>query len=198
MDPNQLKNLGLDSSLNEKDLQLLSQILGSISGNTKGPKISARERNNLLSKLTANKTIDNVPKKELKDMNEEEKKIYRQELKQKLKNKQNEKKMLRTTNFAKKNNSKYTETVNKINEMMINTNLSESNNESNEGTNNEIATELEPKENLNENLNEKLHTDTDLNENIMNIKQEIMINKLNELDQNNEQKINENIDDFLN
>ena len=123
MDPNLLKNLGLDSSLNQNDMQLLNQLLSSMGpgGNKKAPKMSAKDRNNLIAKLSSNATLNETPKKELKDMNEQEKKIYREELKQKLKNKQNELKMGRTSNLAKQqmvNNTNFTEAIGKLSEMM--------------------------------------------------------------------------------
>ena len=61
MDPNLLKNLNLNSSINENDLELLTKILGS-NGN-KMPKITAKERNNLINKLSTANVIDNVPEK---------------------------------------------------------------------------------------------------------------------------------------
>ena len=121
MDPNVLKNLGLDGKMNQSDLNLISQILSSNmgNGNNKVPKMSAKEKNNLINKLSSNNTLSEIPQKELKDMNEEEKKIYREELRKKLKNKQNEKKMLRTNNISK-NKNKYNDALNKISDMMKN------------------------------------------------------------------------------
>ena len=105
MDANLLKSLGLDSSINANDLELFEQLLSSFgsNGTNKLPKISAKQRNNLISKLSSNTTLNEIPKKDLKDMNEKEKEIYRKELKQRLKNKQNEKKMMRTSNIIKQN-----------------------------------------------------------------------------------------------
>lgn len=131
MDTNLLKNLGLDSSMNHNDLQLLEQILNSVNSEGSGskPKISAKERNNLINKLSSNTTLNEEPKKELTDMNEQEKKIYREELRQKLKNKQNQKKMMRTSNLTKqsmvKNNSNYSDAIGKITEMMKNIDTNE-------------------------------------------------------------------------
>ena len=52
-------------------------------------------------------------------MNDAEKKIYREELKKKLKNKQNEKKMIRTNNINK-NKNVYDDSLSKISDMMKN------------------------------------------------------------------------------
>ena len=127
MDPNLLKNLGLGNNLeqfgnmNQVDLGLINQILNSTMGNGKAPKMTAKDKNNLINKLSSNTTLSEIPQKDLKDMNENEKKIYREELKKKLKNKQNEKKMLRTNNITK-NKNKYTnnDTLGKLSEMMKN------------------------------------------------------------------------------
>lgn len=190
MDPNLLKNLGLDSSLNANDIQLLQQILGSVGQgtNSKMPKMTAKERNNLVAKLSSNATLQEVPKKELKDMNEQEKKIYREELKQKLKNKQNEKKMMRTSNLAKQNkinnDTNYSDAIGKISEMIKNIDHNSLNNLTNQVENN-IKT---PEE-----------TNTKLNQ--TNVKQETIINniinKTNETNKDNENNIDD-LDDYIN
>src|SRR3990167_429073 len=89
MNYNLLNNLGLDSTMNQKDIQQLDQILNCMvqgSSGKKLPKMTITERNNLISKLS-NTTLNEIPKKELKDMDEQEKKIHKEELRQKLKNK---------------------------------------------------------------------------------------------------------------
>ncbi len=98
-------------------------MLNSVGNNNKPPKISAKDRNNLINKLSSTATLNEQPQKELKNMNEDEKKIYREELRKKLKNKQNEKKMLRTNNFNKNNfnkNNKSSETMDKLADLMKN------------------------------------------------------------------------------
>jgi hypothetical protein len=119
MDPNILKTLGLDSKMNSNDINLLNQILSSTVNGNKSQKISAKERNNLINKLSATTTLSELPQKDMKDMNEEEKKIYREELKKKLKNKNNEKKMIRTNNLGKNKNN-YNDALTKLNDMMKN------------------------------------------------------------------------------
>ena len=193
MDPNLLKNLNLNSSINQNDIQLLNQILGSIGSCGKAPKMTAKERNDLINKLSSNKTLNEVPKKELKDMNEKEKQIYRDELKQKLKNKQNEKKMLRTSNLVKKNtlhsNSNYSDAIGKINEMMKNIDPA---------TLNELSSEPNDKTNI------PVNVQSQNSSNSSNIKQEFIINNvINKT--NNEDIINNDyigpdgkLDDYLN
>lgn len=190
MDPSLLKNIDLDSSLNQNDMQLLNQILSSMGsgGNKKAPKMTAKDRNNLIAKLSSNNTLNETPKKELKDMNEQEKKIYREELKKKLKNKQNELKMGRTSNLAKQkiaNEPNFNEAIGKLSEMMKNMdpdaletlNSNQTNNEPEQNTDNEP----EQKTNI--------------------LKQETLINNI--INQTNKDKNSivcepDNLDDFLN
>ena len=80
MDSNLLKQLQLNSNLDNNDMDLLTKILGSIGkdGNINNlPKISVQEQNNLLSKLSSLATLEETPKQKnikiMKDMNEEEK-----------------------------------------------------------------------------------------------------------------------------
>jgi hypothetical protein len=186
MDPNLLKNLGLDSSLNQNDMQLLNQLLSSMApgGNKKAPKMSAKDRNNLIAKLSSNTTLNEIPKKELKDMNEQEKKIYREELKQKLKNKQNELKMGRTSNLAKQqmvNNTNFTEAIGKLSEMMKDIDQSS----------------LNPSNGMVQ-LENNLSNETNISQQ-NNTKQETLIN--NVFNQSNKDETNnepENLDEYLN
>ena len=199
MDPKIFKNLGLLSSLNQNDMQLFNQIFNSINNgeNINNIKISAKEQNNLISKLTSNIAFNETPKKELKDMNEQEKKIYKEELRQKIKNKQNELKIGRTCNLAKQQmatNTNYSEAIGKLSEMMKNidpTNLQSLNsNISNENI------QIEKVSNIAEKTSELKQ------ENIVNFKQEIFINNIIN-QKNNENLINEldeqdKLDNYLN
>ncbi len=120
MDPNIINNIGLSNGMSHKDLELITQLLGNSNGKNKAPKISAKDRNNLISKLSSNSTLNEVPQKELKDMSESEKQLYREELRKKIKNKQNEKKMLRTNNFGK-NKETYDKAIEKLSDVIANT-----------------------------------------------------------------------------
>ena len=79
MDPKILNQLALNSGLNTNDLSLLNQIMNSSNLKNKMSKMSAKEKNNLINKLSSSNTLNSLPQKELKDMNENEKKIYREE-----------------------------------------------------------------------------------------------------------------------
>lgn len=190
MDTSLLKNLGLDTSMNQNDIQLLGQILNTTNSGGKAPKISAKERNNLINKLSSNTTLNEQPKKELKNMNEQEKKIYREELRQKLKNKKNEKKMMRTSNLSKqnmiKNNSNFSEAIEKMTEMI-------KNNDPSSATTEQLS--LEPTNGLAE-FEKDLNNNDDATDN--NIKQENIINNI--INENNETVNNEtdNLNDYLN
>lgn len=209
MDPNLLKNIGLDSSLNQNDLQLLQKILGSVNQGTNNnmPKMTAKERNNLMSKLSSNTTLEEIPKKELKDMNEQEKKIYREELKKKLKNKQNEKKMMRTSNLVKQNqiktNDNYSEAIGKISEMMKNIDTQ---------TLTQSVNQVENNIDTQQTINNQSNNEPNIKQNLTNVKQEKIINNIiNQINQNNQNNENndnnqdtnnavdnDNLDDYLN
>ena len=70
MDVNILQKLGLNSTLNSKDLDLLNQILNSsLVDKNNMPKLSAREKNNLINKLTSTITTKNLPNMDSKNVN---------------------------------------------------------------------------------------------------------------------------------
>lgn len=101
----QSQNLNLDSMLSADDLKKLTELLGNNSvlldkgsksgkGKNKG-KMTPQAKNQLLSQLSAHKTIQEN-QKPLTDMNEHEKKAYREELKKRLHNKQDMYKQMRS------------------------------------------------------------------------------------------------------
>ena len=65
MDPNTLKNLGLSSGMNKKDIDTLTQLLGTAGNKGKKPKMSAQDRNNLINNLTSATTLNNLSQTEL-------------------------------------------------------------------------------------------------------------------------------------
>lgn len=70
MDANILQKLGLNSTLNSKDLDLLNQILNSsLADKNNMPKLSVREKNNLINKLTSTITTKNLQNMDLKNPN---------------------------------------------------------------------------------------------------------------------------------
>ena len=157
MDQNSLNELSLNSSISSNDLNLINKILNT---NGKKPKISAKETNDLINKLSSTNTLKDIPQKDFKDMNENEKKIYREELKKKIKNKSNEKKMLRTNILNNKNN--YTETLNKLSGLINNLNLDD-NTDNTDNTDNYIIDSSNNK--IQDDKNE-LNQLTELNENL--------------------------------
>lgn len=212
MDPNILKTLGLNSTMSPNDLELLSQILNSSGNKGKIPKMSPKDRNNLISKLSSSTTLNEEPQKELKDMNDDEKIKYRLELKKKLKNKQNEKKMLRTNNFGK-NNLNSDGTMDKLKDMVKNidpSNLSQllntqSINPTNIGEeimNIRTSSNNIDNDQINKNIFDKDIKKKDVNT-IKNIEQMKKITELvdknyaNNID-NECENIDENIDDYIN
>jgi hypothetical protein len=205
MDPNLLKNLGLDSSLTQNDIQLINQICSSMGpgGNNKPPKMSAKDRNNLMAKLSSNNTLKQIPQKELKDMNEEEKKIYREELKQKLKNKQNELKMRRTSNVSKQQILNNTNNTNNTNNLNNTNNTNNTNYNQAIGNLSEMMKNISPEslESLNLNqIDSQVQTEKNLTQPI-NTKQEIIINNIINQTTINDEKLNnqiDNLDDYIN
>ena len=129
----------LTENLSSDDMGILNNLLHSKDFKKKMSKLSKTERNNLFGGMNANANT-NVEQqqeeitKDFKDMTDDEKKIHREKLKLKLKNKQNQKKSSRTNDFGKKNN--IDNTINELSQF-LNTapNLTNSTNNS---TNNPI------------------------------------------------------------
>ena len=95
MDPNILKQLGLDSSLSGNDTLLLQKVF---SGMTDGKKVkmTPQERNNLMSKLSNQNSNEYVPVKDIQEMTEDEKKVHKEILRKKLREKRNSMAQTRT------------------------------------------------------------------------------------------------------
>ena len=97
----QPNNLNIDSLLSKDDMNRLVEMLGQNSvslggGNSKKKnKMTPQAKNFLLNQLSSHQKIQEV-QKTFKDMNEEEKKVYREELKSRLHSKQNMFKQNRT------------------------------------------------------------------------------------------------------
>lgn len=90
----QPENLNLESMLSKDDMDRLVELLGQNSvslggGNSKKKnKMTPQAKNYLLNQLSSHQKIQEV-QKPFKDMNDSEKKAYREELKSRLHNKQN-------------------------------------------------------------------------------------------------------------
>jgi len=143
----QPNNLNIDSLLSKNDMDKLVELLGQNSvslggGNSKKKnKMTPQAKNFLLNQLSSHQKIQEV-QKPFKDMNDEEKKLYREELKSRLHNKQNMFKQNRTNHNllqkkldaqTKKNTKNETDENNEANETKANeTNETNETNESNE------------------------------------------------------------------
>ena len=129
----QLNNLNIDSLLSKSDMDKLVELLGQNSvslggGNSKKKnKMTPQAKNFLLNQLSSHQKIQEV-QTPFKDMKEEEKKTYREELKLRLRDKQNMLKQNRTNRSllqkkldtqTKKNANNVTKTneINEINEI---------------------------------------------------------------------------------
>jgi hypothetical protein len=87
MDPNILRQLGLNSDLSGNDTALLQKVFSGMN-NGKKVKITPQERNQLMAQLTNQNSTQYVPTKEFKDMTPDEKKVHREILKKRLREKQ--------------------------------------------------------------------------------------------------------------
>lgn len=87
MDPNILRQLGLNSDLSGNDTVLLQKVFSGMN-NGKKVKITPQERNQLMTQLTNQNSTQYVPTKEFKDMTPDEKKVHREILKKRLREKQ--------------------------------------------------------------------------------------------------------------
>lgn len=219
MNPEMLQNLGLEKNLSQNDLNMMNQLFNSINNN-KPLKMSAGDRNRLVNKLSKlsqpQVSDDNNLKnqKDIKDMDEEERKIYKEELRKKLKNKINEKKNLRCKS---KNGNKINEVIN-LPSSFANMNLNPTINNLDSKTdiissihNTEILdTKISQKEEILNTINEEIQINHENNEEIKNLnntdgvkinnveKINLIINKkYNEPDLVNNEA-NEDIDDYLN
>jgi hypothetical protein len=76
MDPNILRQLGLNSDLSGNDTVLLQKVFSGMN-NGKKVKITPQERNQLMAQLTNQNSTQYVPTKEFKDMTPDEKKVHR-------------------------------------------------------------------------------------------------------------------------
>ena len=91
---NQPQNLNIDSLLSKSDMDKLIELLGqnsvSLGGGNSNKKntMTTQAKNYLLNQLSSHQKIQEV-QKPFKDMNEEEKKSHREELKARLHDKQN-------------------------------------------------------------------------------------------------------------
>ena len=134
-------NLNIDSLLSTGDMNKLVEMLGQNSvslggGNSKKKnKMTPQAKNFLLNQLSSHQKIQEV-QKPFKDMNENEKKLYREELKLRLHNKQN---------IFKQNRIKHN-LVQKSADTKIQKNL-ETNNETDGTTEITISTDCEKKGN---------------------------------------------------
>ena len=137
-------NLNIDSLLSTGDMNKLVEMLGQNSvslggGNSKKKnKMTPQAKNFLLNQLSSHQKIQEI-QKPFKDMNENEKKVYREELKLRLHNKQN---------IFKQNRIKHN-LVQKSADAKIQKNL-ETNNETDKTTEITISTDCEKKGNESE------------------------------------------------
>lgn len=153
------------SKLSNADIQNLMKTLGQTSLGKKGAKLTPQERNNLLSKMSSSPySAEYMVEKEdpTKNMTEEEKKQYhREELRRKLREKQGKFREVRSSkvNLQKK----YTEQLEKIQNLNINGMFPTANTENVQNTENTQNVVVESKENKSKESSEEEQLEDFLN-----------------------------------
>lgn len=191
MDIKTLQNISLNNSMNSNDLNILSKLFDNSKKNNN--KMSVKDKNNIINQLTSSSFLNELPQKDLKDMNEQEKKIYRDQLRLKLKNKQGQYKMLRTNNIAK--NKNIPKDMNKLSDIIKNFPLtSDTNTNINMDTNTNIN--MDTNTNMDTNISTNTNMSTNTNTNMGTTKLQD-VEKINNIINNKYDDINSNIDDNL-
>lgn len=89
MDPNILKQLGLNSDISPADSKVLQQLLSQMADKKGRVKMTPQERNQLLARLSNQSSQEYVQTKDMSEMNEEEKKQHKEMLRKKMRQKIN-------------------------------------------------------------------------------------------------------------
>ncbi len=89
MDPNILKQLGLNSDISPADAKVLQQLLSQMADKKGRVKMTPQERNQLLARLSNQSSQEYVQTKDVSEMNEEERKEYKEMLRKKMRQKIN-------------------------------------------------------------------------------------------------------------
>lgn len=89
MDPNILRQLGINSDISASDSKILQQLLSQMADKKGKIKMTPQERNQLLSRLSNQSSQEFVQTKDVSEMNEEERKEYKEMLRKKMKQKLN-------------------------------------------------------------------------------------------------------------
>lgn len=95
MDPNALKQLGLDGNISSSDAVILEKVFSGLNNGNR-VKMSPQERNQLMARLSNQNSDKYVPVKDVEEMTPDERKAHREMLKKKLRDKKNNMEKVRT------------------------------------------------------------------------------------------------------
>ncbi len=126
MDPNILKQLGLNSNISPNDSKILQQLLTQMADKNGRVKMTPQERNQLMARLS-NQSSEYVPTKDVSEMNEEERNYHREQLRKKLRNRINGMEQMRSGPSAAGGKKNINSALSNINQMMSGLNTSGSN-----------------------------------------------------------------------
>ncbi len=123
MDPNILKQLGLNSNISPNDAKILQQLLSQMADKNGRVKMTPQERNQLMARLS-NQSSEYVATKDVSEMTEEERKVHREELRKKLRNRLNGMEQMRAGPSAAGGKKNLNSALSNINQMMSGLNTS--------------------------------------------------------------------------
>ncbi len=126
MDPNILKQLGLNSNISPNDAKILQQLLSQMADKNGRVKMTPQERNQLMARLS-NQSNEYVATKDVSEMSEEERKVHREQLRKKLRNRLNGMEQMRAGPSAAGGKKNLNSALSNINQMMSGLNTSGSN-----------------------------------------------------------------------
>ncbi len=89
MDPNILKQLGINSDISAPDAKVLQQLLSQMADKKGKIRMTPQERNQLLARLSNQSSQEFVQTKDISEMNEQERKEHKEMLRKKMKDKIN-------------------------------------------------------------------------------------------------------------
>ncbi len=118
MDPNILKQLGINSDISASDSKILQQLLSQMADKKGKIRMTPQERNQLLARLSNQSSQQFVQTKDVSEMNEQERKEYKEMLRKKMKDKLNGMAQARAGPSAMGGKKNLNSALSNINQMM--------------------------------------------------------------------------------
>lgn len=126
MDPNILKQLGINSDISPSDAKILQQVLSQMADKKGKIRMTPQERNQLLARLSNQSSQEFVQTKDVSEMNEQERKEYKEMLRKKMRQKLNGMSQARHGPSAMGGKKNLNSAVSNINQMMSGLDTSDS------------------------------------------------------------------------